>query len=140
MTEKLKEFYELVSAKPELRERLEGLNGTGEAETVAAVIALASELGLTLTESDFAADVVELDDDELGAVAGGAYCLCMSGGIGEGNQGEAKTCPCPLNGLGELYRKGEDGSVTGSVRCWCTTVGNGTDDGSLFPDDWVPRW
>lgn len=133
MTEKLKEFYELLSAKPELGERLKD-------ETMAAAIALAAEYGITLTQADFGAGECELDDDELDAVAGGAACMCMSGGIGEGNQGEAKTCPCPLNGLGELYRKNEDGSVTGSVRCWCTTVGNGTDDGSLFPEDWTPRW
>lgn len=133
MTEKLKEFYELLSAKPELGERLKD-------ETMAAAIALAAEYGITLTQADFGAGECELDDDELNAVAGGAACMCMSGGTGEGNQGEAKTCPCPLNGLGELYRKNEDGSVTGSVRCWCTTVGNGTDDGSLFPEDWTPRW
>lgn len=133
MIEKLKEFYELLSAKPELCERLKD-------ETMAAAIALAAEYGITLTQADFGAGECELDDDELNAVAGGAACMCMSGGTGDGNEGAAHSCSCPLNGLGELFSEGEDGSVTSSVRCWCASVGNGTDDGGLFADDWMPKW
>ena len=140
MTEKLKEFYELVSSKPELRERMDKLGGLGKEEAVAAVIELASEQGVVLTPADFGVGEGELDDDELNAVAGGDYCQCFSGGTGMGTGANVHNCSCPQNGLGELFRENEDGTISSSVRCWCGSLGNGTDDGSLFPSNWRPMW
>jgi predicted ribosomally synthesized peptide with nif11-like leader len=69
MTEQLKSFMETMAQDQSLAEALNA------AETPEAVIALAKEKGITLTEQDLAlaqAPVGELSDDDLDDVAGGA--------------------------------------------------------------------
>ena len=69
MTEQMKSFMEAIAQDQALAEALNA------AETPEAVLALAKEKGITLTEQDLAlaqAPVGELSDDDLDDVAGGA--------------------------------------------------------------------
>lgn len=69
MTEQMKSFMEAIAQDQALAEALNA------AETPEAVIALAKEKGITLTEQDLAlvqAPAGELSDDDLDDVAGGA--------------------------------------------------------------------
>lgn len=65
----MKEFLELVGKNPELKEKVRELDKNG---TMADMIALAAQHGVTLTEADFAKHGGELSEDELSAVAGGS--------------------------------------------------------------------
>ena len=122
MTENMKKFLELVSKNEELGKKL------CEADKEA-VIAMAKELGIALTNADFAQNN-ELSDDELDAVAGGGWdCGCFMGGGGTGDGeitfvGETvnqKTCACVLAGAGmATYSDGKDRS-----RCACALAGTG---------------
>ena len=64
----MKEFLELVGKDPELKEKVRELDKNG---TMADMIALAAQHGVTLTEADFAKYEGELSEDELSAVADG---------------------------------------------------------------------
>jgi len=82
MTENLKKFLERACA--EGGELLEKLNKAGKEE----IIALAAEMGIALTEADFAppADEGEVSVDEAAAVAGGFHdpiCRCAQTGVGK---------------------------------------------------------
>ena len=79
------------------------------------IVALAKELGVELTEADFAQNC-ELSDDELDAVVGGGNCICAFGGGGKADEGE-KTCDCVMGGGGEYS--------DGSVHCVCVIGGDG---------------
>ena len=114
MTENLQKFLELVSKNEELSKNV-GKMGKEE------LLALAKELGVTLTEADLAKPAVqELDDDELDAVAGGSdvSCACAMGGGGTKDSND-KTCACVLAGVGY-----DDG---GGERCLCGFAGYGYD-------------
>jgi len=63
MTENMQKLLEIVSGNKELAAKIGGM---GKED----IIALAKELGVTLTEADFAKNC-ELSDDELDAVVGG---------------------------------------------------------------------
>ena len=112
MTENLKKFLELVSKNDELAAKCGSMS---QAE----LIGMAKEMGIALTEADFAKPVAEeLSDDELDTVAGGERinCSCMMGGGGSGDSND-KTCACVAVGLG--YRK------DGRDRCVCPLYGIG---------------
>lgn len=107
MTENVKKFLELVSKDEALSEKVNKADK-------AALIAVAKELGIELSDADFE-QPKELTDDELDAVAGGR-CICSFGGGGKAGEGE-KTCACVMGGGGE-YKDG-------SVRCVCIIGGDG---------------
>jgi len=114
MTENLKFFLEKVSESPELAAKV-------SAETDPAVlVAMAADMGYSLTTDDFKKPVEELDDDELDAVAGGGdvSCACAMGGGGTKDSND-KTCACVLAGAG--YAK------NGRERCVCGFAGYGYD-------------
>lgn len=92
MTENMKKLLEIVSGSKELAAKICGM---GKEE----IIALARELGVALTEADFA-QKCELSDDELDNVAGGGKCICSFGGGGKAGKGE-KTCACVMGGGGQ---------------------------------------
>ena len=85
MTENMKKFLEAVSQNEELREKLNGMSKED-------ILAAAKELGIDLTEVDFAQNG-EMDDDELEVVAGGGElsklagggcrCACIAAGYGD---------------------------------------------------------
>lgn len=113
MTENMKRFLEAVSKDEELTAKV-GTLGMAE------LIALAKELGIELTEADFAKPTGELDDDELDAVSGGGdvSCACAMGGGGTKDSND-KTCACVLAGGGYSKQGGE--------RCVCGFAGYGYD-------------
>lgn len=114
MTENLKKFLEKVSEDKALAEKV------GAEKDPAALIALARELGVELTEADFARPVEELNEAELDTVAGGGdvSCACAMGGGGT-KDGNDKTCACVLAGAGYSKR--------GTERCVCGFAGYGYD-------------
>lgn len=113
MTENLKKFLEEVSLNKELAEKI------GSEKDVNAIIAIAKEMGYTLTEADFAKNY-ELSDDDLDSVAGGGdvSCACAMGGGGTKDSND-KTCACVLAGAGY--------SNSGRERCVCGFAGYGYD-------------
>ena len=111
MTENMKQFLEAVSKDEALTAKV-GTLGKEE------LIALAKELGITLTEDDFAQSATELNDDELNVVAGGVEvnCNCVVGGGGSGDEND-KTCVCVIAGVGMRDN--------GRERCVCPVSGFG---------------
>jgi predicted ribosomally synthesized peptide with nif11-like leader len=109
MTKNLKALIEKVSADEELKKKAEALNDIkDEEEAKAAVIKLAAEAGITITEADFAPEEGEINDDELEAVAGGKDMICVLSGAGKsgfcllvGVDTEHKDCICVAGGLGK---------------------------------------
>ena len=129
MSENIKKFLERVSANEELSKKLCSADRK-------AVIAMAKDLGIELTEADFV-QANELDEDELDAVAGGEYCggvgevdeivscFCSVGGGGTKKDANDKTCACVLYGQGDNKN---DGSGDSKRRCFCPVVGSGLSD------------
>ena len=114
MNENLKKFLEMVSKDAELTSKV------GAEKDVNVLIAMAKEMGIELTASDFEKPVEELADDELDTVAGGGdvSCACAMGGGGTKDSND-KTCACVLAGAG--YSK------SGRERCVCGFAGYGYD-------------
>jgi len=115
MTENMKNFLAKVSADKALAEKLSKL----EKE---ALIALAKELGIELTDADFAAQEEALSEQELSAVTGGDKCLCVVGGGGTKDD-DSKACGCVAAGAG-YHDNGEQ-------RCFCVMGGSGDSESSI---------
>ena len=115
MSDNMKKFLELASKDENLKQKMQSFNDMEPAEAISAGIALAKELGIELSEADFAKEESngELSDDELDAVAGGGGCGCAIAG---GGDGESYTCGCVF------YGEGGD-------NCICPVGGAGTDEG-----------
>ncbi len=125
MTENMKKFLELVSKDETLKQKTLAFNDMEVADAISASIALAKELGIELTEADFAKEKSggELSDDELDAVAGGGGCGCLAAGGGGGtdeNDGNTYGCACVM------YGQGGDGRHD-DKNCVCGLAGIGTD-------------
>ena len=124
MSENMKKFLELVSKDENLKKKALAFNNMETAKAIQAVIAFAKELGIELTEADFAKKESdgELSDDELDAVAGGGGCGCAFGGGGDGtdNFGDDYTCACVGYGQG--------GQGVDRLNCVCPVVGGGADE------------
>lgn len=114
MSENLKLFLEKVSEDKELAARVSA------EQDVAALIALAKDMGITLTEEDFKEEDKELSEEELETVTGGGdvSCACAMGGGGTKDSND-KTCACVLAGAGY--------SQSGRERCVCGFAGYGYD-------------
>ena len=114
MSEKFREFLEMVSKDEELTQKV----GTMSLEEL---LALAKKLGLELTAEDVEKPQVQaLDDDDLDTVVGGSdvSCACAMGGGGTKDSND-KTCACVLAGAGY--------SQSGRERCVCGFAGYGYD-------------
>ena len=127
MSENLKKFLELISTDKALQTKALACNELGEEKGKEALIALAKECGIELTEADLEKKAApassELDDDELDAVAGGGGCGCAVGGGGGGTDkkdGKTYGCACVL------YGQGGDGSFN-DANCMCYLGGGGGD-------------
>jgi predicted ribosomally synthesized peptide with nif11-like leader len=130
MSENLKKFLALIASNKELEAKALACNDLGEEKGKAAMLALAKENGIELTEADFEKKEAskELDDDELDAVAGGGGCGCLAGGGGGGtdsNDGNKYGCACVA------YGQGGDGRAKDS-NCWCIVQGMGKDDAQYY--------
>lgn len=108
MTDNMKRLLEKMSADSALAARA---NGIGKDE----LIALAHELGLELTESDFesVADT-GVDGDELEQITGGGACACAVGGGGTADD-KCNACGCVIAGHGTF--------VDNCQRCACSIGG-----------------
>lgn len=127
MSENMIAFLEALSKSKELQDKLNAVPFKTEEEKVQVAIAFAKdELGMTLTEADFAKSEPkngELSDDELDAVAGGFSCTCPVGGVGGSEDHylvEEHTCVCVFGGAGEY--SDDDGR---HERCYCVMAGHG---------------
>ena len=132
MSENLKKFLELLASNKELEAKALACNELGEEKGKEALIALAKENGIELTEADFEKKAepasCELSDDELDAVAGGGGCGCIAGGGGGGtdsNDGNKYGCACVA------YGQGGDGRSKDS-NCWCVFQGWGADNKQYY--------
>ena len=114
----MKKFLEAVSKSDELTAKI----GTMTKEDL---LDLAKELGIELTDADFAESAGEMNDDKLNAVAGGGACYCALGGGGTEDSND-KTCACVAIGAG--YSKRGDFSDPDYERCMCGLAGIGTDN------------
>lgn len=109
MTENMKKFLEEVSKDEKLAEKV-----CSEKDKYA-FIAIAKDMGITLTESDLEEEN-EISDDELDAVTGGGKCACAFAGGGTGD-GYNAPCACVAGGIGK------SGDYT--TRCYCLVGGGG---------------
>ena len=127
MTESMKTFLAKVSADKALAEKAAKLDKD-------ALIALAKDLGIELTEDDFSAKN-DVSEDELAAIHGGhdqqdwasfnncpgkngvQDCFCAAGGGGKQDE-NGDICACV--GYGQGYR--------GGSKCICPLAGLGQDD------------
>lgn len=111
MNENMKNFLKKMSENAALAEKAAKLEK-------ADLIALAKELGLELTEADFAASEGEIAADELETVSGGYQrCVCLYGGGGKKDE-DGAACGCVVAGAGISNHDGE-------ARCICAAAGTG---------------
>lgn len=118
MTENMKKFLAAVSKNDELIAK-------ASAMAREELIALAKNLGIELTDADFAKPTGEMNVNELEAVTGGGECSCFAGGGGKKN-GKNKVCACVLAGFGDYDGDYNNDDSIIDYRCYC--VGYGTGD------------
>lgn len=124
--EEIKAYYEALESHPVEKAQLEALVAKAETNTekIAAVNAMAKQLGLEITETDVGD---ELSDDELDAVVGGGKCYCPWAGGGSGGNTDGRrdfTCACVLGGGGETCMDMSD-YKNRCCRCACVIAGVG---------------
>ena len=128
MTENLKKFLEAVSKDEALQAKVNALESNKET-ALAGVIALAKELGIELTEADFAQPDGEISEDELETINGGGcptagtvnnscYCAAAGGGGGKQKDEDIWGCACVAYGQGG---DAKDDHTT----CMCVLYGHG---------------
>ena len=128
MTENLKKFLEAVSKDEALQAKVNALESHKET-AMAGVIALAKELGIELTEADFAQPDGEISEDELETINGGGcptagtvnnscYCAAAGGGGGKQKDDDIWGCACVAYGQGG---DAKDDHTT----CMCVLYGHG---------------
>ena len=128
MTENLKKFLEAVSKDEALQAKVNALDSNKET-AMAGVIALAKELGIELTEADFAQPDGEISEDELETINGGGcptagtvnnscYCAAAGGGGGKQKDEDIWGCACVAYGQGG---DAKDDHTT----CMCVLYGHG---------------
>ena len=84
------------------------------------LIVLAKEMGVNLTEADFAQTESDISEGELNSVTGGGNCYCVAGGGGTDGEKDS-ACACVFAGWGRSTERHE--------RCVCAMAGGGgTDD------------
>ena len=77
MNEQLKDFLKKASEDESIKDELKALEGLSAEENAEQAAAIAQKAGFDLSAEDFAPSSAELDEDELGAVAGGEACCCQ---------------------------------------------------------------
>ena len=128
MTENLNKFFEAVSQDEALQAKVNALESNKET-AMAGVIALAKELGIELTEADFAQPDGEISEDELETINGGGcptagtvnnscYCAAAGGGGGKQKDEDIWGCACVAYGQGG---DAKDDHTT----CMCVLYGHG---------------
>ena len=128
MTENLKKFLEAVSKDEALQAKVNALESNKET-AMAGVIALAKELGIELTEADFAQPDGEISEDELETINGGGcptagtvnnFCYCAAAGGGGGKQKDEDIWGCACVAYGQGGDAKDDHTT-----CMCVLYGHG---------------
>ncbi len=113
MTENMKCFLAKISEDKALAEKASKLEKDE-------LIVLAKEMGVNLTEADFAQTESDISEGELNSVTGGGNCYCVAGGGGTDGEKDS-ACACVFAGWGRSTERHE--------RCVCAMAGGGgTDD------------
>lgn len=113
MTENMKCFLAKVSEDKALAEK-------ASKQEKDELIVLAKEMGVNLTEADFAQTESDISEGELNSVTGGGNCYCVAGGGGTDGEKDS-ACACVFAGWGRSTERHE--------RCVCAMAGGGgTDD------------
>ena len=115
MNEQLKDFLKKASEDESIKDELKALEGLSAEENAEQAAAIARKAGFDLSAEDFAPSSAELDEDELGAVAGGEACCCQYTGLGLVNDRGA-VCECPTTGTGIRRDTGEICEITSICR------------------------
>ena len=114
MTANMKKFLAKVSGDKALAEKI------GKLEKADDLIVAAKEIGIELTEADFAQTESDISEGELNSVTGGGNCYCVAGGGGTDGEKDS-ACACVFAGWGRSTERHE--------RCVCAMAGGGgTDD------------
>lgn len=130
MTDQMKKFLELASANDTLRAELDTIRTLAGQEMQQRVTELAAAEGIPLTDADFAPEAQEIDEEELGAVAGGAMCYCVAAGGGSGgktDEYQQNNCICVVGGSGEGLKSNPQNpqATQRQDRCVCVIAGTG---------------
>ena len=115
MNEQLKDFQKKASEDESIKDELKALEGLSAEENAEQAAAIARKAGFDLSAEDFAPSSAELDEDELGAVAGGEACCCQYTGLGLVDDRGA-VCECPTTGTGIRRDTGEICEITSICR------------------------
>ena len=115
MNEQLKDFLKKASEDESIKDELKALEGLSAEENAEQAAVIAQKAGFDLSAEDFASSSAELDEDELGAVAGGEACCCQYTGLGLVNDRGA-VCECPTTGTGIRRDTGEVCEITSICR------------------------
>ena len=136
MSENLKQFFDLMNNDPEIKEKALACNELGKEKGLLALIELAKEQGMELSEADFEAPKEEISEEELAVVSGGklferscpeagqeadGWCFCVVPGGGGGTMlDDGAICGCACVGYGQGGDAKDDHWV-----CYCTAMGAG---------------
>ena len=136
MSENLKQFFHLLANNPEIKEKALACNELGKEKGLLALIELAKEQGMELSEADFEAPKEEISEEELAVVSGGklferscpeagqeadGWCFCVVPGGGGGTMlDDGAICGCACVGYGQGGDAKDDHWV-----CYCTAMGAG---------------
>lgn len=130
MNEQLKDFLKKASEDESIKDELKALEGLSAEENAEQAAAIAQKAGFDLSAEDFAPSSAELDEDELGAVAGGEACCCQYTGLGLVDDRGA-VCECPTTGTGIRRDTGEICEITSICRLWGRSARHGRDCGCI---------
>ena len=115
MNEQLKDFLKKASEDESIKDELKALEGLSAEENAEQAAAIAQKAGFDLSAEELATSSAELDEDELGAVAGGEACCCQYTGLGLVDDRGA-VCECPTTGTGIRRDTGEVCEITSICR------------------------
>lgn len=118
MTANMEKLLKILSENEELGKKFTQLK---EADLIAA----AKELGIELTEADFAAPDGEVSESELESIAGGSSCKCYMAGGGTKTSGEDAACGCWAYGQGNTASNSPCVDFRDVIRCQCIHSGEG---------------
>ena len=127
MSENLKQFFNLLANNPEIKEKALACNELGKEKGLLALIELAKEQGMELSEADFKAPEEEISEEELAVVSGGKLFERSCPEAGQEADGGCG-CVIPGGGGGTML---DDGATFG---CACVGYGQG---GDAKDDHWV---
>ena len=118
MREEMNKYLEMLGEDEEAQKKLMALDKNDKSGAITTSIEIAKGYGIELIKEDFENEVVELDEDELEAVSGGATaCACLGAGGGASGDGYYGCCGCVIGGAGQFYKDEKHRHLVGFCRC-----------------------